>query len=217
MKGLFFLSFFTWNISPSLLFTSSIFPHRSACCPLALLYSGVAAALNCACKAPLSFRFFSSWHGLSWLFPMLTHPLEGKELILTLPPFLTLSLFLFLSLHVLFLACAYSASLLLFRPPPLPPSAPPVHEFLRFLPHSLLLLSCFLYMLLVAYSSSPFYLHLFFCCSTCPLHYFALCTYSSPAFPLLLSLHLFSLFLHQQLWRNTDIHHCSIHLLKYCT
>ncbi len=161
-KGFFFLPFRLKHLPKSLfhlLYLSSPLCLLSISAPAVAVWR-CGGGLNCACKALLSFRFFSSWHGLSWLFPMLTHPLEGKELILHLPPSLphplSPSLFLLLSLHVFILACAYNASLLLFHFFP-----PLVHVFLRFLPPSLLLLSCSLYMLLVAYSSSLFHLHLF--------------------------------------------------------
>lgn len=98
--------------------------------------------------------------------------------------------FLFLSLHVLLLAYAFIFGFpFAFMPPHTPPPPPPL--FLHFKLHSLLLLSrlclCWLISLLFPYFGPVFH---------CPVHYFALCTFSclcslssilplqSPPFPL---------------------------------
>lgn len=100
---------------------------------------------------------------------MLTHPLEGEGVDSP-------------SLYLCFSFCLYMFSSQLVLPPP-----PPFHQYMYSCSFCLLL-SCsyrFLYMLLVAYSSSLlFSISFFCCCSTCPLHYFALGTYSSLVFSL---------------------------------
>lgn len=116
---------------------------------------------------------------------MLTHPLEGEGVDSP-------------SLYLCFFFCLYMFSsqfvpihfTFALSPPP-PPPPPPFHQCMYSCSFCLLL-SCsyrFLDMLLVAYSSSLFHLSLFFFCSTCPLHYFALGTYSSPVFSLSLSIY----------------------------